>query len=167
MSTTLDKHVLYLILEAIQKGATSDRKLTTRLSGLSRDLIEKTLREAEKQGLIEVEEHGHVIKRRILKLTDKGKETLEQLRREVLTQVQKSLEETKRLITEGKHEEAKQKARELKHVASSLAALGLLQEMVQDTLLLTFLSDTLGIPILFAQDITDDVDDLENVEDVF
>ncbi|NPA69725.1 MAG: hypothetical protein GXO26_02875 [Crenarchaeota archaeon] len=169
MSTTTDKHVLYLILEAISRGATTDRKLFSKLSGLSREIIEKTLNEAIKEGLVEVEEKGHIIRRRMFKMTDKGKRVLEELRNEILTQVRKSLEETKKLINEGRKEEAKQKVREIEHVAPALAALGILQEMIEDALLFTFLTDALGIPIIIMPGMVDveDFDDLDNVEDIF
>ncbi|NPB00778.1 MAG: hypothetical protein GXO10_05335 [Crenarchaeota archaeon] len=169
MSTITDKHVLYLILEAVSRGATTDRKIFSKLSGLSKDIIEQVINEAAREGLLEVEEKGHIMKKRTLKITEKGKKTLEKLREEILTQVRKSLEETKRLITEGKKEEAKHKAREIEHIAPALATLGLLQELLEDTLLFTFLTDTLGIPIIITPGIIDeeDFDDLENVEDIF
>ncbi len=162
MSSTSDRHILYLILEAIQKGASTDRKLHTRLTGLSRELLENTIKEAEKQGLIQIEEQGHIIRRRTFKLTEKGKQTLEQLRKEVLSQVENSLKQTHKLIKEGKHEEAKKKAKEIEHIVPALAAMGILQEMVDDTLLLTFLTNTLGVPITpvmldFEEDNVEDI----------
>ncbi len=168
MSTITDKHVLYLILEAVNRGASTDRKLFSKLSGISREIIEKTINEAAREGLLEIEERGHIIRRRILKITEKGKKVLEDLRKEILTQVRKSLEETKKLINEGKREEAKEKVKEIEHVAPALATLGLLQEMIEDALLFTFLTDTLGIPIIITPGIVEeDFDDLENVEDIF
>jgi len=105
----------------------------------------------------------------MFKMTDKGKRVLEELRNEILTQVRKSLEETKKLINEGRKEEAKQKVREIEHVAPALAALGILQEMIEDALLFTFLTDALGIPIIIMPGMVDveDFDDLDNVEDIF
>jgi len=155
MSTgSVDKNVLYLVLEAINKGCRSERCIFFKLSGISHEIIKNVIEYAIKNGYIEEEERGRIFKRKIFKLTDKGLKVLNNLKEEVLKEVHKTLNETKELVVKGRHEEAKRKAEPIKDYIPALAALG----MIEDALLLSFFTDAFGIviPMMLAEEMIED-----------
>ncbi len=161
MSSTVDKNILYLVLEAINKGCRTDRCIFSKLSGLSQDLIRNVIRWAIENGYIVEEEKGRIIKKKIYKMTDKGVKMLSSLKDEVLRGVHKTLNETRELVMKGLHEEAKKRAEKVKDYVPALAALG----MIEDALLLSFFTDAFGLVISMM--LTEEVleEELEELEE--
>ena len=151
----MDKYLMYSILELIKSGNNTIDKLCKALN-VDRFKIEDMLSFLETSGYVRKRKKGFLIKKEVYELTPSGDELRIKLRREISNEI----EYATKLVKEEKREEAKQVLQPMIDYIPLFITFGLIQDM----LLLSFLTDFMGLvlPFTLISGFEEGIDNIDN-----